>query len=276
MQPRLLVCAGLLGLAALAAVPAVSAAGSNGGTSIPVEKPQPVDTSGRGFFFAGSRKPAFSFQADRRLQARVELVRQSDDSVVRAWTVPAQPGAAVEVRWDGRGAGGAQRTGQYRFRLAGGAARAATVEPGSDGRFWFYDHLFPIRGRHNLGFTRTNGFGGGRGHQGQDMFARCGTPLAAARGGRVQRAGFQSRAGNYVVIDGNGTSRDYVYMHLRRRALVRTGDQVFTGQAIGEVGQTGRASGCHLHFELWSGPGWYEGGSPFDPKPLLRAWDRYS
>ena len=44
--------------------------------------------------------------------------------------------------------------------------------------------------------------------------------------------------------------------------LVRTGQRVFTGQALGEVGDTGRASGCHLHFELWSAPGWYQGGSP--------------
>ncbi len=139
-------------------------------------------------------------------------------------------------------------------------------------------HVFPIRGPHDLGQSPTNGFGGGgtRRHFGQDMFAGCGTRLAAARGGTVQFAGYHSAAGNYVVIDGAGTGRDYVYMHLLETPLVKTGDRVFTGQKIGEVGETGRASGCHLHFEMWSAPGWFEGGKAFDPLPALRIWDRNS
>ena len=65
-------------------------------------------------------------------------------------------------------------------------------------------------------------------------------------------------------------------MHLRSAALVDTGDRVRSGQPIGSVGQTGRASGCHLHLELWSGPGWYDGGSAFDPLPSLLSWDKTS
>ena len=62
-------------------------------------------------------------------------------------------------------------------------------------------------------------------------------------------------------------------MHLQAAALVNKGAVVATGQPIGAVGQTGNASGCHLHFEMWSAPGWYTGGSAFDPLPYLRAWD---
>ncbi len=134
-------------------------------------------------------------------------------------------------------------------------------------------HVFPIRGPHDLGQSPTNGFGGGRGHQGQDMFAACGTRLVAARGGTVKMAGSEGAAGNYVVIDGDRTGLSYVYMHMLRSSLVRTGERVRAGQPIGQVGATGRASGCHLHFELWSGPGWRAGGRPFDPLPYLRAWD---
>jgi murein DD-endopeptidase MepM/ murein hydrolase activator NlpD len=43
---------------------------------------------------------------------------------------------------------------------------------------------------------------------------------------------------------------------------------------IGYVGDTGDASECHLHFELWDAPGWYEGGRPVDPLALLKRWDR--
>jgi murein DD-endopeptidase MepM/ murein hydrolase activator NlpD len=108
------------------------------------------------------------------------------------------------------------------------------------------------------------------------MFARCGTRIAATRGGRVQYAGYHSAAGYYAVIDGAETLIDYVYMHMLEPALVATGQRVYTGQKIGEVGETGRATGCHLHFELWSAPGWYEGGEAFDPLPSLRSWDSFS
>jgi len=87
---------------------------------------------------------------------------------------------------------------------------------------------------------------------------------------------YHSRAGYYLVIDGEQTTVDYTYMHLESAALVEKGDRVRTGQLIGYLGDTGAASGCHLHFETWSGPGWYSGGSAFDPLPDLLAWDRRS
>ena len=78
------------------------------------------------------------------------------------------------------------------------------------------------------------------------------------------------------MIDGDGTGVDYVYMHLAQPTPFRRGDRVYTGQQIGAVGETGNARGCHLHYEMWGSPGWYDGGRPFDPLPSLRAWDRWS
>jgi murein DD-endopeptidase MepM/ murein hydrolase activator NlpD len=138
------------------------------------------------------------------------------------------------------------------------------------------DHVFPIVGKHDFGGSGAD-FGSGRAghsHQGHDVFARCGTPMVAARGGRVQANTFHAAAGNYVVIDADGTGTDYVYMHLAERSPFMRGDKVATGQRIGAVGDSGNARGCHLHFELWSAPGYYEGGRPFDPFPALKAWDK--
>jgi murein DD-endopeptidase MepM/ murein hydrolase activator NlpD len=130
--------------------------------------------------------------------------------------------------------------------------------------------VFPIAGRHEIGRSAVQRFGGARGHEGQDVFARCGTPLVAAHPGTVQHADFEGRAGNYVVIQmADGGSE--AYMHMAEPTALTVGTPVVAGQPIGLVGDTGDAQGCHLHFEYWTAPGWYEGGSPIDPLPLLEA-----
>ncbi|MGI8593254.1 MAG: peptidoglycan DD-metalloendopeptidase family protein [Solirubrobacteraceae bacterium] len=146
---------------------------------------------------------------------------------------------------------------------------AVPVQPGEAGL------MFPVRGPHDFGGAGAR-FGadrGGRSHQGQDIFAKCGTPLKAVEGGKVVYAGYQSAAGNYIVIKGDGTKRDYVYMHLQSAAAFKTGAMVMTAAPIGLVGETGNAQGCHLHFEVWTAPGWYNGGRAVDPMPFLKQWD---
>ncbi len=131
--------------------------------------------------------------------------------------------------------------------------------------------VFPVQGAHDYG-SEINRFGGPRRHQGQDVLAACGTPLVAALAGQVTLTRFHARAGNYVVIKADdGTSQ--AYMHLLAPAAVEQGQRVSAGQPLGQVGQTGAASACHLHFELWTAPGWHEGGEPVDPLALLQAWD---
>ena len=140
------------------------------------------------------------------------------------------------------------------------------------------DHVFPIAGKYDFGGSGAD-FGSGRAghsHQGHDVFARCGVPLVAARGGKVQFEQYHAAGGHYIVIDGDNTKVDYAYMHLESASPFDRGDRVKTGQRIGSVGDSGNARGCHLHFEMWAAPGWYQGGHPFDPLRALKAWDSWS
>jgi murein DD-endopeptidase MepM/ murein hydrolase activator NlpD len=137
-----------------------------------------------------------------------------------------------------------------------------------------YPQVFPIPSAHTYG----DGFGAprsGHSHQGQDIMAPCGTPLVAVSRAKVKFVSFQRLAGNYVVIRNKKLHQDYMYAHLIAPASVAKGQVVQPGQQIGNVGQTGDATACHLHFELWVGK-WYRGGHPVNPLPYLQNWDSYS
>ena len=153
---------------------------------------------------------------------------------------------------------------------AGGSGGIGTGGDDGSTRAASMEGVFPVKGKHTYG----DGLGAGRGHEGQDVLARCGKPILSAEPGRVQRNRYQSAAGNYVVIDGKGKIEDMAYMHLMDPSKLEVGEKVRAGDRIGRVGQTGDATACHLHFEIWSNPGWYEGGSPVDPAPSLHRWDR--
>jgi murein DD-endopeptidase MepM/ murein hydrolase activator NlpD len=138
-------------------------------------------------------------------------------------------------------------------------------------------HAFPIAGAFSWGGADAR-FGAkrkGHRHQGQDLPAATGTPVVSPHAGVVETVDYQRHgAGNYVVIHSDGERYDYVFMHLRGGSVrVLVGDHVRTGQQLAEVGSTGEASGPHLHFEVWVG-GWYVGGHPIDPLPLLKSWAR--
>ena len=237
--------------------------------------------------YVGARRAVtFSFRLTGALATAptVNLVRVTDGATVKTWAPgEAASGIVQSITWDGRLGRSAAKPGRYSFQLTAASAAGAQVRTAQAGdaerdSFDLYDNIFPIRGSHQYG-GGAGRFGAGRAghsHQGQDVFAKCGTPLVAARGGKIKFKQYHAAAGNYVVIDAAGTQVDYVYMHLAEPTPFRPGDRVYTGQRIGAVGDTGNADGCHLHFELWNPPGWYDGGRPFDPLPSLKAWDGWS
>lgn len=228
-------------------------------------------------FFFGTGKPTLTyiFNGNGPTDVRIDIVRAKDGSAVKSWVVEdVAPNSEQTLAWNGIGDDNkAVKSGQYQFRIGGVGERLRDTNGTS---FGIYDHRFPVRGKHTYG----DGVGApraGHSHQGQDVFAKCGAPIEAARGGKVQHKGYHGAAGNYVVIDGKKSNLDYVYMHLKNKASVKQGEKVKTGQKIGENGDSGNASGCHLHFELWSKPGWYEGGHHLrSVTKKLKKWDKWS
>jgi len=89
-----------------------------------------------------------------------------------------------------------------------------------------------------------------RAHKGVDFAAPTGTPVHASGDGKVQFAGQQNGYGNVVMLQHAG-SYSTVYAHLSRFATgIRPGVRVAQGELIGYVGQTGWATGPHLHYEF--------------------------
>ncbi|MBK5110925.1 MAG: peptidoglycan DD-metalloendopeptidase family protein [Thermoleophilia bacterium] len=250
-----------------------------------------ISTS-RAFQF-GVKKPTLRYViAGGRptLDLRIDVTGKSGEVVRSLFRKEVESGSSQTVTWNGKTTDGKlAANGAYSYVIRGAdgtpasisarisrirkkAARSKKVaDPFS---FRIYGYSFPLRGAHSYG----DGIGAGRGHQGVDLLAGCGTPILAARGGTVYYNDYQAGgAGNYLVINLRGAGRrSQVYMHMPTPSRFKVGQKVKTGQRIGSVGTTGRSSACHLHFEQWSGPGWYQGGTFMDPLGSLKRWDRYS
>ena len=85
-------------------------------------------------------------------------------------------------------------------------------------------------------------------HSGMDISAETGTPVLAAEDGTVIQSAFDQKLGNYVLID-HGDEWLTLYGCLKETEVL-AGDTVRQGNRIGTVGQTGQATGPHLHLEV--------------------------
>lgn len=127
--------------------------------------------------------------------------------------------------------------------------------------------VIPIQGH----YTPTAGFNQGGGlwssgyHTGQDLADPVGTPVVAARAGRVTIESNGWAGPNYVKIDHGTVGKNNLtttYAHMSKR-FVNTGDIVKAGQKIGEVGALGNVTGPHLHLEV------HVNGTPVDPNKYI-------
>lgn len=128
----------------------------------------------------------------------------------------------------------------------------------------------------NQGYTISSPYGwrvdpidGSRSlHTGLDIAGTgLGSPIYAADNGVVIKSEYNGAGyGNYIVIDHhNGFYTSYAHMNER---VSNIGDTVAKGQVIGYVGQTGRATGPHLHYEAWYGGAPFAGGARLNPFDL--------
>jgi len=103
----------------------------------------------------------------------------------------------------------------------------------------------PVRGEVSSPFGMRNG----RMHHGTDFRAPRGTSITAAADGRVSFSGWMRGYGRTVIVKHNRGEFSTLYAHCHQ-LLVKEGDWVTAGQRIATVGQTGHATGNHLHFEV--------------------------
>jgi murein DD-endopeptidase MepM/ murein hydrolase activator NlpD len=118
--------------------------------------------------------------------------------------------------------------------------------------------IWPVKGK----ITREFGIKGTTKHDGIDIFAPKGTPIRSSDSGKVLYSGKEIRGYGNIVVIRHREGFITVYAH-NQRNTVSEGMRVTRGQIIGKVGNTGRASTPHLHFEI------RKNNRPIDPRRLL-------
>jgi murein DD-endopeptidase MepM/ murein hydrolase activator NlpD len=98
-------------------------------------------------------------------------------------------------------------------------------------------------------FTSGYGWRWGRMHRGIDLANNVGTPILAARTGRVVFSGWHDGGYGYLVKLQHPDGSQSIYAH-NSRLMVKSGQQVRQGTVIAKMGSTGRSTGPHLHFEI--------------------------
>ncbi|MGQ4537086.1 M23 family metallopeptidase [Dermabacteraceae bacterium P7074] len=228
---------GVLATATIA-VPIASAAGGN--LSDAATEPQAL---GQEATSAGAARENAA-TANRSLQ-RAALPVASEDDVKKQFTKDALPDVSIEKPKEAPAA----------------ALEAAQDAPKSSSSGYIHPVNAPITSGYGWRVHPTLGYR--KLHDGIDFGASCGTPVRAAAAGKVIEAQYSGASGNRIKVDhGNGVITGYFHLSAYK---VRAGQQVSQGQVIGNVGSTGRSTGCHLHFAKMNRDGQYS-----NPISLLR------
>lgn len=293
------------------AAPATSDGGSGYGTRTPRAQRRPLVRTFRlsPATVRNGRPPAVAVRVDQRtvptVAIRVTLRRAGSRRTVATLSRPrARTGRLLRLRWP---RGTRLRAGRYVARLYVRSPDGATLRrlPGASGTATVTvaakpkarsrpkanrapapspapapaadpDGTFPVGGPYTLSGP-GGGFGADRDdhrHEGFDILASTGTPVLAPLPGTIITTDYQrGGAGFYVAMDADD-GRAFFFAHCRGNStVVSAGERVAAGQRLCLVGQSGRATGPHLHFEIWVG-GWRrdKDSHPVDPLPQLKRW----
>lgn len=134
--------------------------------------------------------------------------------------------------------------------------QSVQLSTGSSNSIWGWlenttPSIWPVQGRLSSSFgKRQDPFHGtGSFHAGVDLKSNHGAPIVATADGLVTHSGWFAKYGKRVVLDhgNNGLSTSYAHMS---KFYVRPGQIVRRGEVIGQVGQTGKSTSPHLHYEV--------------------------
>ncbi len=114
-----------------------------------------------------------------------------------------------------------------------------------------------------FGYRRDPKTGGRRLHKGTDFAASIGTPIYSTADGVVIKAGWGKGYGRVIEIQ-HAFGIETRYAHLSK-IRVKVGDRVSRGQRIGDMGNSGRSTGSHLHYEIRIG------GKAVNPMKFIKA-----
>lgn len=222
-----------------------------------------AETSPRKSFYFGYRCPRLTYtigSTQPENDLRIDVVNAAGEVVKTFYRENVAPEAASTIRWDGStNEGRPAHNGRYSFRISpqgesAPAARKATASTTLSLGFSFYGYDFPVLGKHEFEM------GAGR------FGARA----------RATRTGYQSAAGNYLVIDGRGTGFDFMYAHLAEppRSTPATPSAPASRSASSATPATPKAatstSRCRPH------PAGTKAASRSTRFPIWRRWDKYS
>lgn len=202
-----------------------------------------VPQTGEGFFL-------IAFDRDAPATAKLTATLKDGRTVVREFDVAPTEWRLEHINADYRGG---VSSAEFKRRRAGELARinaARRVDVESDG--WRQDFIRPVSGRVSGWFGSQRVYRGKPGsyHSGMDIAAPTGTTYVAPADGVVTLAADDdfTLEGKLLIID-HGMGLNSAFLH-SSALLVREGDVVKQGQAIGRVGATGRATGPHLHWGM--------------------------
>jgi murein DD-endopeptidase MepM/ murein hydrolase activator NlpD len=220
-------------------------------------------------FVPSSYAPSFSKLIDQAVAAAADLTKASRQAQAVAAQTAAVDAVLTEIGTDVE-ATGSVRDRKERAVLAAAARLVDEQDAFTQAGVWSLPSAdahwsMPVSGGEisqpfgptRLGLEPARTFDGvayAHFHDGVDIAAQFGTPVAAAAPGQVIFAGHLADGAMVVMIAHvGGYVSEYAHLDDHTALPVRAGDIVRQGQVIGRIGLTGLTTGAHLHFEAWHG-----------------------